>query len=358
MRYSRQTTLPEVGTQGQKRLADARVLMVGAGGLGCPALLYLAAAGVGTIGIIDGDVVDVTNLQRQVLYSPADVGRMKAEAAQERLSGLNPDIRIIPFTENLTPANALDILGGFDLVIDGTDNFATRYLLNDACVKLGIPFIYGAIHRFEGQVSVFNYNGGPTYRCLFPDPPAQGQIPNCAEAGVLGVLPGIIGTLQATEALKVLLAIGRPLSGRLWVTDLLTNSAQTISFGRDDAQVTKAMDIDLTDSFPTSFCSSDQTISPAGFVARLAAGDEFNVLDVREYHETPRPDLADLTCIPLGQLADRMDQLPTDRPLLVCCQHGPRSLQAIAILKELGFPQELINLKGGMAALHKQLTDT
>lgn len=354
MRYSRQIILPEVGTQGQQRLADARVLMVGAGGLGCPALLYLAAAGVGTLGIVDGDSVDMTNLHRQVLYSTADVGRMKAEAAQERLSALNPDISIIPFAEHLTPANALDIIGQFDLVIDGTDNFATRYLVNDACVKLGLPFVYGAIFRYEGQVSVFNLVDGPTYRCLFPDPPAQGQIPNCAEAGVLGVLPGIIGTMQATEALKVLLGIGQPLRGRLWVTDLLSHNTQTIAFTRNEEQVLKAVDIDLAESYPQASCSATESITGGELADWLEGERAFNLLDVREPHETPRPDFPNLTCIPLGQLLSRMDEVPAERPLAVFCQHGMRSLRAIGILKDNGFKQELINLEGGLAAFHQQ----
>ena len=354
MRYSRQITLPEVGTQGQQRLADARVLMVGAGGLGCPALLYLAAAGVGTLSIVDGDSVDMTNLHRQVLYTTADVGRMKAEAAQERLSALNPDIRIIPFAEHLTPANALDIIGRFDLVIDGTDNFATRYLVNDACVKLGLPFVYGAIFRFEGQVSVFNLDGGPTYRCLFPNPPAQGQIPNCAEVGVLGVLPGIIGTMQATEALKVLLGIGQPLRGRLWVTDLLTHATQTVSFDRNEEQVRKAETIDLAESYPLTSCSATKSITGGELAEWLEGHRTFNLLDVREPHETPRPDFPNLTCIPLGQLISRLDDVPTDRPLVVFCQHGMRSLRAIDILRDNGFTQQLINLEGGLAAFPRQ----
>lgn len=240
MRYDKQIALPEVGETGQRKLAEAKVLVVGAGGLGCPALQYLAAAGIGTIGIVDGDVVNETNLHRQVLYNNSDVGKPKVEVAAERLKNLNSQIEINTFSEFLTAANALDIVANYDLIVDATDNFAARYRINDVCVKLNKPFVYGAIHRFEGQVSVFNYKGGPTYRCLFPDKPAENQIPNCNETGVLGVLPGIIGTHQATEVLKIIIGIGEVLSGKLMTLNLLTNSTRTFEFSRNDEQVQKA----------------------------------------------------------------------------------------------------------------------
>ncbi|MCB9186732.1 MAG: HesA/MoeB/ThiF family protein [Flavobacteriales bacterium] len=240
MRYDKQIALPEVGETGQQKLAEAKILVVGAGGLGCPALQYLAAAGVGNIGIVDGDVVNETNLHRQVLYTNSDVGKPKVEVAAERLKQLNPEVEIHTFSEFLTAGNAMDIVSNYDLIVDATDNFAARYRINDVCLKLDKPFVYGAIHRFEGQVSVFNYKGGPTYRCLFPDKPAENQIPNCNETGVLGVLPGIIGTYQATEVLKIILGIGEVLSGKLMTLNLLTNSTRTFEVSRNDEQVQKA----------------------------------------------------------------------------------------------------------------------
>jgi adenylyltransferase/sulfurtransferase len=240
MRYDKQIALPEVGEAGQQKLAEAKVLVVGAGGLGCPALQYLAAAGIGTIGIVDGDVVNETNLHRQVLYTNSDVGKPKVEVAAERLKQLNPELEIQTYSEFLTASNAMDIVANYDLIVDATDNFAARYRINDVCVKLDKPVVYGAIHRFEGQVSVFNYKGGPTYRCLFPDKPAENQIPNCNETGVLGVLPGIIGTQQATEVLKIILGIGEVLSGKLMTLNLLTNFTRTFEFARNDKQVQKA----------------------------------------------------------------------------------------------------------------------
>ena len=223
MRYARQIALNEVGESGQQKLLNAKVLVIGAGGLGCPALQYLAAAGVGTIGIVDGDTVDESNLQRQILYTTSDLGSLKVEVAKERLNALNPAVSITIYPENLHAENAMEIIQDYDLVMDGTDNLAARYLVNDACVKLNKPFVYGAIHKFEGQVSVFNFNGGPTYRCLFPENPQQNQIPNCEELGVLGVLPGVIGTLQATEINKLILVVVEPLSGKLKINNILTN---------------------------------------------------------------------------------------------------------------------------------------
>ena len=240
MRYARHIALDEVGESGQQKLMNAKVLVIGAGGLGCPALQYLAAAGIGTIGIVDGDVVNETNLHRQVLYTNSDVGKPKVEVAAERLTQLNSEVEIQTFSEFLTAGNAMNIVANYDLLVDATDNFAARYRINDVCVKLDKPFVYGAIHRFEGQVSVFNYNGGPTYRCLFPDKPSENQIPNCNETGVLGVLPGIIGTYQATEVLKIILGIGEVLSGKLMTFNLLTNSTRTFEFSRNDEQVQKA----------------------------------------------------------------------------------------------------------------------
>jgi molybdopterin/thiamine biosynthesis adenylyltransferase/rhodanese-related sulfurtransferase len=356
MRYSRHIALEEVGESGEQKLLNAKVLMIGAGGLGCPALQYLVAAGVGTIGIMDGDTIEESNLQRQVLFTTLDVGRLKVEVAEERLNALNSDVSITVYPENLNAENALAIVADYDLAIDGTDNFATRYLVNDACVKLGKPFVYGAIHKFEGQVSVFNFNGGPTYRCLFPDEPSQSQIPNCSEAGVLGVLPGVIGTLQATEVIKAILGIGEPLSGKLKLINLLTNSDQIISFSRDEEQVSKAMEINLAHSYKEKPSAIPESILPTELTDWLADNPAINILDVREAHEVPKLNHPSVISIPLGQIPHRAAEIPTGQPLVVICQHGLRSQHAIEFLKQHNFPNQLINLEGGMAAFHHHTT--
>ena len=353
MRYARHIALQEVGESGQQKLLNAKVLVIGAGGLGCPVLQYLTAAGVGTIGILDGDTVDESNLQRQVLYTTTDIGRLKVEVAKERLNALNPDVSITIYPKNLVAENALAIIEEYDLVIDGTDNFLTRYLVNDACVKLSKPFVYGAIHKFEGQVSVFNFNGGPTYRCLFPEEPSQSQIPNCAEAGVLGVLPGVIGTLQATEAIKIILGIGQPLSGKLKLTNLLSNSEETISFSRNEEQVSKALQIELIDSYSNESCAISANVNPAELAQWITDNRAINVLDVREAHEKPKLNHPNVISIPLGQVASHTTEIPVDQPLVVICQHGIRSQHAIEFMKQYKFPNKLINLEGGMAAFHQ-----
>jgi sulfur-carrier protein adenylyltransferase/sulfurtransferase len=356
MRYARHIALNEVGESGQQKLVNAKVLVVGAGGLGCPTLQYLAAAGIGSIGIVDGDTVDETNLQRQILYTTSDVGRLKVEAAKERLNALNPDVTITIYPENLRAENALAIVQDYDFVIDGTDNFAARYVVNDACVKLNKPFVYGAIHKFEGQVSVFNFNGGPTYRCLFPENPQQRQIPNCAEVGVLGVLPGVIGTLQATEVIKLILGIGEPLSGKLKLINLLTNSEQVISFSRNEEQVSKAMKIDLSESCMGESCTSAESIFAPELAKWIEQNRSVNILDVREAHETPKLNHPNVISIPLGQIPHRAAEIPTGKQLVVICQHGIRSQHAIEFLKQHNFPSQLINLEGGMAAFHHHKT--
>ena len=356
MRYARHISLSEVGEAGQRKLLNAKILMIGAGGLGCPALQYLVAAGVGTIGIVDSDTVDESNLQRQILFATSAIGRMKVEIAKERLTALNPDVEINIYPERLSAENALDIVAEYDVLIDGTDNFATRYLVNDACVKQNKPFVYGAIHKFEGQVTVFNLKGGPTYRCLFPDPPSRSQIPNCAEAGVLGVLPGVIGTLQATEAIKVILELGEPLSGKLKLVNLLNNSEQIISFGRNDDQVEKAKQIDLADSYVDVACSTKHGIAAETLVGWLESEKSINILDVREEYETPKLGYPNLINIPLGQLPSRHNDLPIDAPLVVLCQHGIRSQNAIEFLRQNNYKNQLINLEGGMAAFQENTT--
>lgn len=350
-RYARHISLSEVGQVGQQKLLDAKVLMVGAGGLGCPALQYLCAAGVGTIGIIDGDTVDESNLHRQTLFSTKDIGRLKVEVAKEKLNALNPDVSITIYPETLSPKNALGIIDGYDIVIDGTDNFATRYLVNDACVKQNKPFVYGAIHKFEGQVSVFNFDSGPTYRCLFPNAPSQSQIPNCAEAGVLGVLPGVIGTLQATEAMKLILGIGESLSGKLKMVNLLSNAEQIISFLRSEEQVEKARNINLESSYVDAACSASDNVKPEELIAWFESNRPINLLDVREDYETPKLEHPNVICIPLGQILSHFEELPSDKPLVVICQQGMRSQQTIEFLKQHDFQNQLINLEGGVAKL-------
>lgn len=345
MRYSRHISLEEVGESGQQKLLDSKVLMIGAGGLGCPALQYLAGAGIGTIGIMDGDTVDESNLQRQILFSTSDIGTKKVLAAKARLEGLNPEIAINAYAENLTQENALKIISDYDLVIDGTDNFATRYLVNDACVKLNKPFIYGAIHKFEGQLSVFNLNDGPTYRCLFPDPPQSDQIPNCAEVGVLGVLPGIVGTLQATEAIKIILGIGEPLSGKLKMVNLLSNQESTVEFARNEAQIEKALALWDTANYDQDSC---ETIPVSLTWEQIYTLDDVLFLDVREPYETPKLGRENVLNIPMNEIPERLNELRSDQPLVVFCQHGIRSQHVIAFLHEKLKGQRLINAEGGI----------
>lgn len=344
-RYDRHISLPEIGESGQQKLLDAKVLMIGAGGLGCPALQYLTAAGVGTIGIIDGDLIEESNLQRQILFSTSDIGTKKVEAAKNRLEALNPEVRINIYPENLTKENALEIVEVYDLVIDGTDNFSTRYLVNDACMKLNKPFVYGAIHKFEGQVSVFNLNGGPTYRCLFPDPPKPDQIPNCEEVGVLGVLPGIVGTLQATEALKVILGIGEPLSGKLKLINVLNNEDSTVRFSKNEVQIEKAKRA-WGDSDYTANCSPAPQSLTWEKIDKLKG--DLTFLDVRQPHEMPKLDQSGVVNIPLHELPGRLNELEAGRPVVVFCQHGIRSLHAIEFLHQNMKNIILINAEGGI----------
>lgn len=352
MRYARQIALKEVGPEGQEKLRSAKVLVVGAGGLGCPALQYLAAAGVGTIGIVDDDTVEESNLHRQTLFTYKDIGQKKVIVAQKVMKALNPDVEVKAYPQNLDPANALEVLDGYQVVIDGSDNFPTRYLVNDACVKLDKPFVYGAIDRFQGQVAVFNWKGGPTYRCLFPEPPTADQIPNCADAGVLGVLPGVVGTLQATEALKLILEIGQPLSGKLKVLDLLDNTEQLLSFARNVMQVTKARNIALVNSYTNDVCTTVQSVRAEELAEWLETGKDMALLDVRELHESPKLSENKVLQIPLGELPERWRELPQNGTIVVFCQHGIRSLRAIELLQGQ-ISASLVNLKGGMAAFAK-----
>ncbi|QJD79996.1 molybdopterin-synthase adenylyltransferase MoeB [Spirosoma rhododendri] len=337
-RYSRHLLLPEIGTAGQEKLRDARVLVVGAGGLGCPALQYLAAAGVGTLGVVDGDTVAESNLHRQILFGPADVGQSKAMVAAARLQAQNPLIAVKPHLTFLTRDNALSLLADYDLIVDGSDNFATRYLVNDACVLLNKPLVFGSIYRFEGQVSVFNVGDGPTYRCLYPDP---SDLPSCAEAGVLGVLPGIVGCLMANEVIKLLTGVGNPLIGRLLLFDALTMQFQTVRFATDPAnkQIT-----DLPAGL--AVCDPVPAIAYADYLDWKKRDDTVLLIDVRQPDEAARQTLGG-QLIPLAELLAHPEQVPTDRPVVIHCQSGGRSSQAVAFLQERGYTQ-VWNLTGGI----------
>jgi adenylyltransferase/sulfurtransferase len=350
--------MPEVGVEGQRKLKAARVVCVGAGGLGSPAAMYLAAAGVGTLGLVDFDVVDASNLHRQIIYGTPDVGRRKLEAATARLAALNPAVTVVPHEAALTSSNALDVLRGYDVVVDGTDNFQTRYLVNDACVLLGKPNVYGSIFRFDGQASVFAVAGGPCYRCLFPEPPPPGLVPSCAEGGVLGVLPGIIGVIQATEAIKLILGAGRPLVGRLLLYDALTMTFREVKLRRDadcpicgDHPTIRALvDYDafcgITPARPASAPEIPE-MTPEELKARLDRGDDLHVLDVREPHEHQICRIEGSTLMPLGQIAARAPELDPSRDLVVHCRSGTRSARAAALLRERGFTR-VWNLRGGI----------
>jgi adenylyltransferase/sulfurtransferase len=359
LRYSRHLIMPEVGLEGQQKLKAARVLCIGAGGLGSPLALYLGAAGVGTLGIVDFDVVEITNLQRQILHATPDVGRPKLDSAAAKLKAMNPYLELRTFETRLTSDNALDILGGFDVVVDGTDNFATRYLVNDACVLLGKPNVYGSIFRFEGQASVFATRDGPCYRCLYPEPPPPGLVPSCAEGGVLGILPGLVGVIQATEAIKLILGKGESLAGRLLLVDALTMRFRELKLRRDPAcpacgehrTITRLIDYE-------EFCgvrgeeAPVQNGVPEISVEELKqlrdAGEEPFLLDVREPHEVQICGLGGLL-IPLGELARRVHELDTSRDLVAYCRSGARSARAIAFLRQAGF-RRARNLAGGVLA--------
>ncbi|MGQ0648867.1 MAG: molybdopterin-synthase adenylyltransferase MoeB [Gemmatimonadaceae bacterium] len=354
-RYSRHLLLPEVGTTGQRKLKGARVLLIGAGGLGSPAALYLAAAGVGTIGIVDFDVVDVTNLQRQILHGTSDIGRSKLASAIDRLREINPFVHVEAHETRFTSANALELVRTYDLVIDGTDNFATRYLVNDACVLSGKPNVYGSIFRFDGQASVFCAPDGPCYRCLYPEPPPPGLVPSCAEGGVLGILPGLVGTLQATEAVKLLLGIGEPLIGRLTLIDALSGRWHTVEVRRNPScpacgtrELQHLIDYD-------QFCGIPATAQEApvpettvrDLATRLARGDDFDLIDVREPHEVQIAAYPRARVIPLGTLGERLGELDPSREIVVACRSGARSAKAVRQLQAAGFTN-VWNLAGGI----------
>ena len=353
-RYSRQIRLPHVGLAGQQRLKAASVLIVGAGGLGSPAAIYLAAAGVGRIGIADGDRVDASNLHRQPLHRTADIGLPKVDSARETLASINPHVRVDAIRQRVSRDNALDLVATYDVVVDGTDNFPTRYLLNDACVLTGRPLVYGSVDRFEGQVSVFATERGPCYRCLFPEPPEPGSVQNCADAGVLGVLPGLIGTLQATEALKLILGLGEGLAGRLLLVDTAAMRFHTVGIDRDPAcpvcgtrEIRSLIDYD-------AFCSGSQviekevdTITPRDLAQAQATADPPVVIDVREPYEWAIARLPEARLIPLRTLFAVAPDIPRDADIVVYCHHGQRSDAAARALMDFGFSR-VRNLVGGI----------
>ncbi|MCI0706294.1 MAG: molybdopterin-synthase adenylyltransferase MoeB [Ignavibacteriae bacterium] len=357
-RYGRHLIMPEVGLTGQQKLKAASVLLVGTGGLGSPLSLYLAAAGVGRIGLVDFDVVDSTNLQRQVIFSSEDVGKPKLEAAKSRINGINPHVDVQTFDVLLRSDNALDICKDFDVLIDGTDNFPTRYLVNDVSVLLGKPNVYGSIFRFEGQASVFATEGGPCYRCLYPEPPPPGLVPSCAEGGVLGVLPGIIGTIQATEAIKLIVGIGSSLVGRLLLVDALSMKFREV-------KLRKNPDCPVCGTHPTirelidyeQFCGvrvhvQGEEIAGIPHVTvqqldeRLKKGEDVVVVDVREPHEYEIVNIGGVL-IPLGELPNRVNELDSSREIIIHCHHGGRSARAVKFLNELGY-RKVANLAGGI----------
>ena len=369
-RYSRNILVPEVGFVGQQRLRAARVMLVGAGALGSPAALYLAAAGVGCLGIVDDDVVDVTNLQRQVLHTTPEAGQAKVDSARRAVEALNPDVEVVAHRVALTSKNALDALAGWDVVIDGTDNFPTRYLVNDACVMLGVPLVHGAVFRSDGQVTVFDARRGPCYRCVHPMPPEPGTVPTCAEGGVLGVMPGIIGTMQATEALKLIIGGARPLVGRMVLLNAWSGRGGELPVGKnpacpvcgDNPSITELIDYEAFCGTRPSGAESEtdrgestmDEITAADLRRRIAAGHDpgstYTLLDVREPNEVELDAIDGSLRIPLGEVVDRMGELDPSRETVVHCAVGVRSARAIEALTAAGYTGTLTNLVGGMRA--------
>jgi adenylyltransferase/sulfurtransferase len=370
-RYSRHLIMPEVGVEGQEKLKKGSVLCIGAGGLGSPAALYLAAAGVGTIGIVDFDVVDFSNLQRQVIHGTPDVGRSKLASAKDRLLALNPLIRIETYETALSSKNALELFKPYDIILDGTDNFPTRYLVNDACVILGKPNAYGSIFRFEGQASVFATKDGPCYRCLYPEPPPPGLVPSCAEGGVLGVLPGVIGTIQATEAVKLIMGIGEPLIGRFLIYDALRMKFRELKLKKDpecpvcgtNPTVRELIDYEqfcgVAPSAPevTTMAGATDSETETDVIQlkrRMDAKEDFYLLDVREPNEFQIGRIPGSTLIPLGEVPQRVAEIPRDKEIVVHCKSGARSARAAGFLRQQGFAR-VKNLKGGILAWSDQI---
>ena len=360
LRYDRHLIMPEVGMEGQLKLKAAKVLLVGAGGLGAPLGLYLAAAGVGRIGIVDFDVVDLSNLQRQVIHGTGDVGRKKLDSAAGRMREINPHVAVVKHEVALSSENALDIFKDYDIVIDGTDNFPTRYLVNDACVLLGKPNVYGSIFRFEGQATVFAYQGGPCYRCLYPEPPPPGLVPSCAEGGVLGILPGTIGLIQATETVKLILGIGEPMVGRLLLYDALAMRFRELKLRKnpecpvcgEHPTVTRLIDYQQfcgIPSQPAAEAAIEGDIDPVEVKAKIDRHDPFLLIDVREPHEYQIGNIPYARLIPLGELPKRLNELNPADEIVAHCKSGMRSAKAVALLKQAGF-RKVRNMKGGILA--------
>lgn len=361
-RYSRHLLIPDVGLEGQRKLKAASVLVVGTGGLGSPVALYLAAAGIGRIGLVDYDVVDFSNLQRQIIHGESRLGDLKVESARDRLLDLNPEIQVDIYNEFLNSQNAFDIAEPYDIIIDGTDNFPTRYLVNDLCVLTGKPNVYGSIYRFDGQASVFNVEDGPCYRCLFPEPPPPGLVPSCAEGGVLGVLPGTIGSIQATEALKLILGIGEPLVGRLLLYDALDLSFQTVKLQKnpdckvcgENPEVTELIDYEAFCGVPAhdheaGSAGEEWDITAPELASKLEGSESLRLIDVREPHELEISHLEGAELIPLGQFASRLSELDSSEDIVLFCKAGTRSTRALEILASAGF-KKIKNLKGGINA--------
>ena len=355
IRYSRQIVLPEVGVFGQQKLKNAKVLVVGSGGLGCPVLLYLAGVGVGKLGIVDFDTVDLSNLHRQILFHTLQVGQNKAVCAVENLQKVNPEIEYEAHSFKLSAANVSDLFVAYDIIIDGSDNFSTRYLVNDACVITNKPLIHGAIYRYEGQVSVFNYNDGPTYRCIFPEPPKKETIPNCSQAGVLGTLPGIVGTQMANEAVKLILGMGTLLSGKMLLTDNLNLHYSMISFEKNEEEISKItsnpnwlLETDYNFDCEEFDAKKTHEISVKELKNKLYSGIQLQLVDVREFYEEPKFDELKAVQMPLGEIKTKYAKIRRDIPVVVYCQHGSRSLAAINLLQEEFGYTNLLNLTGGI----------
>jgi adenylyltransferase/sulfurtransferase len=370
LRYSRHLMLPEVNLEGQKKLKAAKVLCIGAGGLGSPLAMYLAAAGVGTIGIVDFDVVDYTNLQRQIIHDTDDVGRLKMDSARDTIKDINPHVEVIGFEERFSSENALEIAKDFDIVIDGTDNFPTRYLTNDVCVLLGKPNVYGSIFRFEGQASVFWAEKGPCYRCLYPEPPPPGLVPSCAEGGVLGVLPGIVGCLQANEAIKLILGVGNPLIGRLLLFNALKMQFRELRLQKDpncpicgeNPTIHELIDYEAFcgirgEEAPAQEVGEAEEMTVSELKARMDRGERLTVIDVREPHEYAIARIPGTKLIPLAQVEERAADLNPNDEIILHCRTGKRSADALNRLKAKGF-RHLKNLKGGIAAWSEEIDPT
>ena len=364
-RYSRHLIIPDVAMDGQKRLKNAKVLCVGAGGLGSPALMYLAAAGVGTLGIIDFDVVDESNLQRQVIHGQSDVGRSKAESAKASINEINPLIAVNLHLERLDSSNVMEIFAQYDLIVDGTDNFATRYLVNDACVLLNKPYVWGSIYRFDGQASVFWSEHGPCYRCLYPEPPPPGMVPSCAEGGVLGVLCASIGSIQTNEAIKVITGIGEPIVGRLMIYDALEMTYRSVKVRKDpecaicgkNPTITELIDYEAfcgVVSEEASEAAAGSTITAGELNAMVQRGDDFYLVDVREPAEWEIVRIPDAVLIPKGELPSRLSDLPQNKPVVLYCKSGVRSAESLALLKNAGFG-DAKHVQGGVVAWQTQV---